>query len=606
MFFKKAKKETKQENQNTKNNNGAKNKGKKRKYTNTTTPMIPIKTSHVKTSMNLSASDNRVYFGALGGIGSKIGCNLYLYGTRGQWMIVDMGIGFPTEHMAGAEYVIPDISFLKAIKNRIVGIFLTHSHEDHYGAIPFLWQEVKCPVFGTPFALKMVENKISEHGLLGKIPLRQVDKTGARFNVGPFDIEYFHLTHSIPQANGIIIRTEQGALLHTGDWKFDPEPLIDKPSDFIALKRLAKEGVLAVLSDSTNALESEHSRSEAEVRTELAKVIKEIKHGKVVLTCFSTNTVRIESIYKAAKESGKRLAVFGRSMETNIDIAKSEGYLKDFDYISSDEASKFDNNKVVYLCTGTQGESRAVLTRVAEGNYMDLKLHANDTVIFSSKMIPGNEEAILDVQNNLSKSGINVITPMDNSKIHASGHGSKVELEELYKMLKPQISIPIHGEPIHIFRNNKIAKSCNIKDCITIDNGQFIAIEKGKTPSIVEIVPTNEVIIDGARQILAANDIFAARRKINYNGAVFISVIMNKSGLVGQPEVSSVGAFETDATGLIKSGIQKEIKESLKNIPKKELVNDSILRGIITSSARRIIRDAMDKKPAISVHISRV
>ncbi|MCR5506295.1 MAG: ribonuclease J [bacterium] len=560
----------------------------------------------IKTSMNLSASDNRVYFGALGGMGDKIGCNLYLYGTRGDWVIIDMGIGFPTERMAGAEYVIPDSTFLKSIKDRVKAILLTHSHEDHYGAIPYIWQEVGCPIYGTAFALKMLENKLAENDLLGKVPMRKVSKEGAHFKLGAFDVEYFHLTHSIPQSTGIILRTEQGAILHTGDWKFDPTPLMDKPSDMATLKKLAREGVLAVMCDSTNALELNHSRSEADVVVELEKVVKEIKSGKVVITCFATNVVRMHSIFKAAQATGRKLVVLGRSMETIIDIAKSEGYLQDFEYISADEAFKIDDNKALYLCTGTQGEPRSVLTRVSENAYTDLKLHAGDTVIFSSKIIPGNEESILNVQNNLSRQGVNVITTLDNPHIHASGHGSKPELEQLYNLLKPQIVIPVHGEPIHLFRNAKIATECKIKNVEIIDNGDFIAIEDGKKPVVVEKIPTAEIIIDGTRHISATNDVFSARRKINYNGAVFISLIMNKSGLVGKPEISSVGMFETDSTGMIKSAIIAEIKSTIKNLSKKEISRDDTVREITVASTRRVIRDLMDKKPPISVHIVRI
>ena len=560
----------------------------------------------IKTNMNLSASDNRVYFGALGGMGDKIGCNLYLYGTRGDWVIIDMGIGFPTERMAGAEYVIPDSTFLRSIKDRIKAILLTHSHEDHYGAIPYIWQEVGCPIYGTAFALKMLENKLAENDLLGKVPMRKVSKEGAHFKLGAFDIEYFHFTHSIPQSCGIILRTEQGAILHTGDWKFDPNPIIDKTSDMTTLKKLAKEGVLAVMCDSTNALVLEHSLSEADITTELEKVVKGIKTGKVVITCFSTNAVRMQSVFKAAQATGRKLVVLGRSMETIVDIAKSEGYLQDFEYISADEASKYDDNKVLYLCTGTQGEPRSVLTRISENAYTDLKLHTGDTVIFSSKIIPGNEESILKVQNNLSRQGVNVITTLDNPNIHASGHGSKPELEQLYNLLKPQIVIPVHGEPIHLFRNAKIANECKIKNVEIIDNGDFIAIEDGKKPVIVEKIPTAEIIIDGTRHISATNDVFSARRKINYNGAVFISLIMNKAGLVGKPEVSSVGMFETDSTGMIKSAIIAEIKSTIKNLSKKELSRDDTVREITVASTRRVIRDLMDKKPPISVHIVRV
>ena len=569
------------------------------------TPKIEKK-KLIKTSMNLSSSDNKVYFGALGGMGDKIGCNLYLYGTHGDWVIVDMGIGFPTERMAGAEYVIPDSTFLRSIKDRVKAILLTHSHEDHYGAIPYIWQEVGCPIYGTAFALKMLENKLAENDLLGKVPMRKVSKEGAHFKLGALDVEYFHLTHSIPQSTGIILRTEQGAILHTGDWKFDPTPLMDKPSDMATLKKLAREGVLAIMCDSTNSLVLEHSLSEADVVVELEKVVKGIKSGKIVITCFATNVVRMHSIFKAAQATGRKLVVLGRSMETIVDIAKSEGYLQDFEYLSADEASKYDDNKVLYLCTGTQGEPRSVLTRVSENAYTDLKLHAGDTVIFSSKIIPGNEESILNVQNNLSRQGVNVITTLDNPNIHASGHGSKPELEQLYNLLKPQIVIPVHGEPIHLFRNAKIATECKIKNVEIIDNGDFIAIEDGKKPVVVEKIPTAEIIIDGTRHISATNDVFSARRKINYNGAVFISLIINKSGLVGKPEVSSVGMFETDSTGMIKSAIIAEIKSTIKNLSKKELSRDDTIREITVASTRRVIRDLMDKKPPISVHIVRV
>ena len=569
------------------------------------TPKVEKK-KNIKTNINTSASDNRVYFGALGGMGDKIGCNLYLYGTRGEWIIVDMGIGFPTERMAGAEYVIPDSTFLRQIKDRIKAILLTHSHEDHYGAIPYIWPEIGCPIYGTAFALKMLENKLAENDLLGKVTMKKVSKEGAHFKLGAFDIEYFHFTHSIPQSNGIIIRTEQGAILHTGDWKFDPTPLMDKTSDMTALKKLAREGVLAVMCDSTNALELNHSRSEADVTTELEKVIRSIKSGKIVITCFSTNAVRMHSVFKAAQATCKKLVVLGRSMETIIDIAKSEGYLQDFEYISADEATKYDDSKVLYLCTGTQGEPRSVLTRVSENAYADLKLHIGDTVIFSSKIIPGNEESILNVQNNLSRQGVNVITTLDNPNIHASGHGSKPELEQLYNLLKPQILIPVHGEPIHLFRNAKIGTECKIPNVEIIDNGDFIAIEDGKKPTIVEKIPTAEIIIDGTRHISATNDVFSARRKINYNGAVFISLVLNKSGLVGKPEVSSFGMFETDSTGMIKSAIIAEIKSTIKNLSKKELGRDDTVKEITVASARRVIRDLMDKKPPISVHIVRM
>ncbi len=617
MFFKKDKKEESKKptnkKKNSKTNNARRNKDSQNRnrfapkpILNQVSPLTGSKSKDIKTKMNLSASDNTVYFGALGGLGDKIGCNLYLYGTRGQWIIVDAGIGFPNEKMAGAEYVIPDTSFLRSIKDRIKGLLITHSHEDHYGAIPFIIEELNCPIYGCPFALKMLENKLLDRNINKKFKMKQVNKDGAKFTLGAFEIEYFHITHSIPQSNGIIIRTEQGAILHTGDWKFDPDPLMDKPSDMNALKRLGKEKVLAVMSDSTNALELEPSKSEGEVAKELARVVKNIKKGKLVITCFSTNIVRMESIYKAAKAASRKLVVLGRSMEKNIDIALSEGYLENFNYINNKEASKLNDNELVYLCTGTQGEPRSVLSRVSDHTYKDLRLHEQDTVIFSSKIIPGNEEAVFHVQNNLSRNGINLITTMDNPNIHASGHGSKPELIEMYKTVKPQIAVPIHGEPIHLLRNSEIAKECKIKNVEIINNGEFIKLTDGNKPSITEIVPTGEVIIDGTRHISATNEIFQARRKLNHNGSIFISLAVNKSGLIGKPDVSSIGVFETDSTGLIKSQILNELKTGLKKLSKKDFQNDGMIKDTTISLTRKVIKNLMDKKPPISVHIVRI
>lgn len=572
----------------------------------TAAPSSKAKKGQIKTSMNTNANDSRVYFGALGGLGDRIGCNLYLYGTRGQWIIVDMGSGFTDESMAGADTVIPDISFLRAIKDRILGILLTHCHVDHFAAIPHFWEELGCPVFGTPFALKMLEKGLGEFNLLGKVKTRAIDKKGARFDLGPFDIEYMHVTHSIPQANMIIIRTDQGTLLHTGDFKFDPEPLIDTPTDMKKLEALGNEGVLAIMPDSTNSIIDGESRSEATARAELEKVVASIKSGKRVITCFATNTVRVSSIYYIAKKLGLKLAVFGRSLETNIEISKSEGYVSDLDYITADEADRLEDSRVLYLCTGTQGEPRSVMSRVASGTYPNLRLKDGDTVIFSSRIIPGNEEAIFGMQNNLAKRGINVISTLTNRNIHASGHATKGELAKLYMLAKPQIVVPVHGEPLHTLHNQRLALDCGAKYAPIIENGHFLALEDGKEPQVVEIVPTAQILIDGSRQVAGTSEIFASRRKINYNGAVFVSVVLDKRGLKGKPEVSSIGAFEHDSTGLIKSLLVKEIQQHMNSLSKKETADDARVKDAIAFAVKKVIREHMDKKPPVNVHLARV
>ncbi len=557
------------------------------------------------TKINLNSKDNKVYFAALGGVGDRIGANLYLYGTKGDWIIVDMGMGFPTNKMSGAEYVIPDTHFLQTIKDKIKGILLTHSHEDHYGAIPFIWKEVGCPVYGTPFAIKMLLKKVKEFGLEKQIPVKTVDPMGDKFKLGAFEIEYIHLTHSILEACGIVVKTEQGNIFHTGDWKFDKNPMISKPYDMVAIKKLANEGVLAIVGESTNSIIDEHSTSEKDVFIALKKEISQIKSGKIVLTCFATNVMRMNTVYNIAKHFNRKLVILGRSMESIIEIATETGYLKDFEYISSETAKKFDDDKLLYLCTGTQGEPRSAITRIANNEYRDLKLHAGDTVIYSSKMIPGNEEEILTVQNKLSLKGVNVISTFDNKNIHASGHAGIPEIKEMYNILKPQILIPVHGEPLHLMKNAKIGKECKIKNIKTIQNGEFIVLEKDKEPKTAEIIDIDDVIIDGTRKINASSEIFTNRRKINYNGNIFITLSVKKNTLV-KVAISSLGVFETNTGNEINKMLIDEIERKFKSIEKSKLKNDKDVISAITSDMKRIMFHIMGKKPPIIIHIVRL
>ncbi len=564
-----------------------------------------LKESKIKTKMNLSKNDTKVYFGALGGMGDKIGANLYLYGTCGDWIIVDMGIGFPTMKMAGVEYVIPDTSFLEAIKGKIKAILLTHSHEDHYGAIPYIWRQVQCPVYGMSFALKMLQNKLQEYHLKDKIPLKEVNKNGEEFNLGAFKVQYINVNHSIPQACGIVLKTKQGNLFHTGDWKFDNTPVIDKPYNTSELKKLSRYGVLAVMGDSTNSIVDEHTSSETEVLAELKKIVTKIKTGKVVMTCFATNVARIDTAAKVAKASGRKLVIIGRSMETISSIAMDEGYLKDFDYISVDAAKKEEDNKLLYLSTGTQGEPRSALTRIANREYRDLKLKAGDTVIFSSKVIPGNEEAILEVQNNLSKIGVNIITTKDNSKIHSSGHAGIPELKELYNILKPQCLIPVHGEALHINRNAEIGKKCKIQNIKILQNGEFIVLENGKAPQTIEIVKTGDIVIDGIRKLSAGDEIISNRRKIHYNGTIFTSITLNKSKIVNVL-VSSLGVFESDKSDTVKKAISDEIRSILSSVDKNKMKDSKYITDLVSRSIKNTFNTIMEKKPVINIHIIRI
>ncbi|MCL2440080.1 MAG: ribonuclease J [Alphaproteobacteria bacterium] len=558
--------------------------------------------------MNTDINDTGVYFGALGGM-EEIGCNMYLYGTGGDWLIVDLGIGFPNNRVAGADKLIPDVSFLKKIKGRILGILLTHAHYDHFAAIPEVWNEIRCPIYGPPFALAMLKNMLNERGLTGKVPLNSINPHGQRFQLGAFDVEFMPTTHSTPQSNFIILRTEQGMIVHTGDFTLDPAPELDEPMDLAKLAELGAEGVLALMPGSTNAcVPGGKVRSDKTAAAALEKEISAIKSGKIVITCFSTNIARIQIIYKIAQKLGRELVVAGRSLVQNIAAAKSVGYLKDFDYIAVEDAAKnkLPDSAVIYLCTGTQGEPRSTMTRIASGTYRDLELHEGDTVIYSSRVIPGNERAIFAAQNAFAARKINVMNNLVHPNIHASGHATHDEIQEVMNLLKPRFVIPVHGEPMMTKAVAEIAWECGLKEKILKD-GEFVVFDgSDEQPRIVETVETGEIAFDGNRRVDPESREFSARRKMNENGIVFVSLTLDKKGLVGKPEISSYGLFETEQTGIIKSQISNGIKENIKAISPAELIkNTELAKQAAISAVNKVVRKSLDKKPAVEVHITK-
>ncbi|MDR1009217.1 MAG: ribonuclease J [Rickettsiales bacterium] len=569
--------------------------------------VLPVNApKQILTQMNLDVNDAGVYFGALGGM-EEIGCNLYLYGTGGDWIIVDLGIGFADERISGADKLIPDISFLKAIKGRILGILLTHSHYDHFAAIADVWNEIRCPIYGMPFALEMCKNMFGEYGLLGKVPLNAISEEGRRFTLGAFDIEFMHCTHSTLQSNFIILRTPQGTMIHTGDFTFDPTPLIDEPTDMDKLAELGREGVAALMCDSTNALFDRPKLSEADAAAELERVIGGIKSGKIVCTCFSTSIVRVQTISRIAEKLGRRLVICGRSLESNIACAKNVGYLRELDYIGAEDAAKMGEDKVLYLCTGTQGEPRSTISRIAAETYNSLQVGEGDTVLFSSRIIPGREKSIFAIQNAFARRGVNIISILTHPKIHASGHAYAGEIELLFRTLMPRVVVPIHGEPMHIAATGQIAWRCGLKEQ-TLRNGEFVVFdgELGGLPRIVESVQTGEVAIDGKRKLSPDSDEFSNRSKMGNNGVLFVSLTLSKNGLVGKPEVSSFGLFESDETGLIKSQISKSIKDGVSKLAAKEFARDGSVKDAISSAVAKAVRSNLDKKPMVEIHIGRI
>ena len=399
---------------------------------------------------NKGKADELVFM-ALGGLG-EIGMNTYLYGFGPQnarsWLMVDLGVTFPHESEPGADVVLPDLRYIVADRKNLAGLVLTHAHEDHIGAVLDLWPSLECPIFATPFTAGMVKTKAGEAGRAAALPIRTIP-LGGRFKAGVFDVEFVGLTHSIPEPNGIAIRTPAGLVFHTGDWKFDSTPVVGKPHEPEKLKALGDEGVLAIVGDSTNAMREGRSASEADVARALTKIIVDAPRC-VAVTLFASNVARIASVAEAARKSGRTLVVAGRALHRIIEVAKETGYLPEsFTYLDQQRFSDLPRNKTLVLCTGSQGETRAAVARIAEDEHPDISLDKGDLVIFSSRTIPGNEKAVSRVQNALARLGVDLVTDAD-ALVHVTGHPRRDELKDMYAWLRPKIAVPMHGEARHL------------------------------------------------------------------------------------------------------------------------------------------------------------
>ena len=423
-------------------------------------------------------TDNELVFLPLGGC-DEIGMNLNLFGFGPvhdrKWIIVDIGVTFGNDSTPGIEIIMPDIEFIKQRRDNLLGIVLTHAHEDHMGALARLWPKLKCPVYATPFTMYLVKDRLAEFDLLDAVPLHEVPLKG-RFSLGPFDIEMITMTHSIAEPNALAIRTELGTILHTGDWKIDEAPQIGEPVDSKALKAVGDEGILAMVCDSTNVFSPGYAGSEENVRKELIKLIGEYDGKGVAVASFASNVARLESVMLAAKANDRSVCLIGRSMHRMTAAAKSIGLLSEVgEILSEDEAQSMPAAHVLYLCTGSQGESRAALSRIASGEHRSVKFHKGDVVIFSSKIIPGNEKGIFALQNALADDGVDIITEKMRA-IHVSGHPCREELKKMYEWIRPKIAVPVHGERRHLLEHAKLAKSLSPKFSIAPRNGEMIKL----------------------------------------------------------------------------------------------------------------------------------
>jgi ribonuclease J len=540
-------------------------------------------------------------FVPLGG-SNEIGMNLNLYTINGKWLMVDCGIGFASDYLPGIEVVVPDISFIAERRDDLLGLVITHAHEDHLGAVPYLWRELQCPIYATPFTAAFLKNKMLEMGP-GKRPEVIEMEPGGSVDIGPFGLELIELTHSIPEMQAVAISTAKGVVMHTGDWKFDETPLIGPVSNYEALKKFGEGKVLAMVCDSTNVFVEGDSGSEGEVRDHLARLINECTQ-RVVVTTFASNLARVATIIEAAHDAGRVVALAGRSLHRVVEAAQQVGYLKEnIEFISDKEVMNLPKSDVLVICTGCQGEPRAALTRIARGDHPAIRLTPGDTVIFSSRKIPGNEMRINWINNKLIEKHIEVITDKDYF-IHVSGHPAREELKRMYAMVRPQIAVPTHGEPRHLHEHSRLARSLGVAETVEAYNGAVVWLEPGEA-SVIGKVQAGYIAIDGLSMIPTDGDVIRTRRKLRDDGAMFISVVLGKDGDLMHPVLlSAPGVLDIKEDEELIDECAACITDVLENL--KPRVGDEQVREAVRLCVRKFFKREIDKKPVIEVQVARV
>jgi ribonuclease J len=555
-----------------------------------------------RTRKDATMSPQELVFLPLGGAG-EIGLNLNLYGLDRQWLMVDLGLSFADETLPGVDIVLPDPNFIAARRHDLHGLVLTHAHEDHFGAIPYLWDGLRCPIFCTAFTAAVLRRKLEEHNLKG-VPVHVVTPS-ERFVVGGFDCCLIQITHSIPEAHALAIRTPLGNVLHTGDWKLDPAPLVGADSAIDQLEAFGREGVLAMVADSTNILNPGTSGSEAEVRDSLMRLIGE-QTTRVVLTTFASNIARLDTTIKVAHALDREPCAVGRSMRRMIEAAREVGYLQDVpELIDERTAAELPRDKVLWLVTGCQGEPRAALPRIAAGQHPSVRLEPQDVVIFSSKIIPGNERTLYNLHNSLVARGIEVITEHDHF-VHVSGHPCRDEVEQMYRWIKPQIAIPVHGEARHLHEHLALARRLEVPEPIEARNGDMVRLAPGPA-EILEEVPTGRLVPENSHLLAASDDLYRARRRLMAHGTILVGLVLDRYGsLLAAPQLSTFGAVDLEREPGLKDGVVDDIEDAIEELEDHDAMEDERVREVVRGATRRALRLSRDKRPIIEVQVTRL
>ncbi|MBE6459374.1 MAG: ribonuclease J [Alphaproteobacteria bacterium] len=569
-----------------------------------------------KTKHESDKNDDKMYFMALGGL-EHIGQNMYVYKYQGKYLIVDCGMGFLEEEIGAGDVQYCDTTWLEKRRKDVVGFVITHGHEDHIGALKYIWPKFRKPIYCTRFPAEILRRTFRgiELDFNEKTDIVEFDHNGATLDLAPFTVETFHVTHSVPEAQMLIISTDAGKILHTGDWTFNDDIPIEAPTDFARLREIGSDPkLLACMCDSTNSSRQTKQVTETQVRDTLTEIMKNAP-GRVIVTGYSRSLARIKMFAEAARAAGRIAAIKERTNPNPVPYVGLPEFREmgiEFGYIGKDEVythgeiKDLPAEKQAIFLTGSQGEKFAMLTRLCRGQVKEMKLMPTDTVIFSSIIIPGREQDVSFLYNKLARMGIKTHTIFDTDNLHASGHAGRPELERFYDMVHPQVSIPMHGDYINEMLNGKMAmERGGAKHMMVVHNGEMVALRDGEEPYVAETIETSYVVMEGETERSADDQVYKNRRKIASNGAVFVTLPVDKRGfLKGVPEVSSAGIFETDTTGFMKRQIQIEITKAIDALSKAERKDrDNLVRAVQIAS-NKVVRASLgaDKKPQYSVH----
>lgn len=542
-------------------------------------------------------------FFSLGGA-REIGLNCFVYGYKGKWLVIDCGIGFPDDGLPGVDALLPNVDFLEQEKENIVGLIITHAHEDHIGALGYLWPKLKCPVYLTPFANELLEYKLSETGLLGKVPL-YIHDVSSQLELDPFTIDVFPVAHSIPEATGLAITTDKGTVVHSGDWKWEKKPLLGKEMDFAKLTALGKKGVLAFVSDSTNVSGTESDLTEKDVREKLTQLLCGLNQ-QIFITCFASNITRLKSIYEAAVNAEKEVCLMGKSLWRMDAVARATGYFDGIpEFLSEEEAMDKPKGAVVYVCTGCQGETFSALNNLfnTKGKFDGVCLEPGDTVIFSSRVIPGNEKKIAYLQKKLQAKGVFIITD-EQENVHVSGHYAGDDLKKMYVLLKPKIALPVHGDVLDIGMHINVAQEMGVPFAFSLEEGQVLSLDP-ENPEIVDQVKTSVLALDGKKIIPLNASVIKKRKQMLEGRTIVLTVVLDKEcNVLGEPQISDFGLIDDTSEEMqeFKNYLHEQITALEDNIKTK----DEALKSNIINLVRIWIKERYGKKALVQIHLVRI